>query len=397
MNDLNLDDLAFLKGPVGQAHLARLAHVEITPQEHLLLATTLREEVDSRHASALLETVLLRQRATKKFSRASEMFFTRPALEQASAEIISTYRAQRFFQAGVEEIADLGCGIGGDSIALATKTHVTGVDWDTVRLAIAQENIRVYERGDHFSPMQADLQFMKPFTCDAVFADPGRRDENGRRLYSLDEYRPPVSSLVAWRTKAQFMAIKISPGVDYNEIPSGSEVEFISVEGEVREAVLWYGGFWTGVHRRATLLPGAYTLTDDGLEDVRITEPDAFLYEPDGAIIRAHLVTHLAHKLDAAKIDPDIAYLTSRTATTTPFGRCFAIDDVMPFHLKKLRRYLRERHIGRVTIKKRGSPIDPDALRGWLHLRGEEECTIFLTQVMGKPTVLIGREAKLNG
>jgi len=396
LNDLNLDDLAFLKGSEGQAYLARLAHVEISPPEHLHLAARLREEVGSRHTSALLETVLLRQHATKKFSRACEMYFTRPALEQASAEIVSTYRAQRFFQAGLQEIADLGCGIGGDSIALASKTHVTGVDWDTVRLAMAQENVRAYERGDHFSPLQADLQFMKPFACDAVFADPGRRDENGRRLYSLDEYRPPVSSLDAWRKEASFMAIKISPGVDYNEIPSDAEVEFISVEGEVREAVLWYGGFWTGVHRRATLLPGSHTLTDDGPEDVRITEPDAFLYEPDGAIIRAHLVTQLAHKLGAARIDPDIAYLTSTTKTPTPFCRCFAIDDVMPFHLKKLRRYLRERRIGRVTIKKRGSPIDPDAMRGWLHLRGEEECTIFLTQVMGKPTVLIGHETKLN-
>jgi hypothetical protein len=95
--------------------------------------------------------------------------------------------------------------------------------------------------------------------------------------------------------------------------------------------------------------------------------------------------------LRANRIDPDIAYLTGNISQQTPFARCYAIDDVMPFQLKRLRQYLRKRNIGRVTIKKRGSPLDPDALRSWLRLRGDEECTVFLTQVMGEPTVLIGQ------
>ena len=94
--------------------------------------------------------------------------------------------------------------------------------------------------------------------------------------------------------------------------------------------------------------------------------------------------------------DPNIAYLTADKPQQTPFARCFAIDDVMPFQLKRLRKYCRDRNIGRVTIKKRGSPLDPDALRLRLRLRGDRECTIFLTQVMGKPTVLIGRPLTNN-
>ena len=47
--------------------------------------------------------------------------------------------------------------------------------------------------------------------------------------------------------------------------------------------------------------------------------------------------------------------------------------------------------IGRVTIKKRGSPIDPDYLNSRLRLQGPEHRYLFLTQVMGKAAVLIGQ------
>jgi len=99
-----------------------------------------------KEAGAALETTLLRQRGAAKFSRAADMYFTRAALEQASAEVVSTYRADRIASAGFQHVADLGCGIGGDSISLAARVKVIGVDWDPVRVAMAQENLHAYRR-----------------------------------------------------------------------------------------------------------------------------------------------------------------------------------------------------------------------------------------------------------
>jgi hypothetical protein len=92
------------------------------------------------------------------------------------------------------------------------------------------------------------------------------------------------------------------------------------------------------------------------------------------------------------QIDPHIAYLTSATYRPTPFARCFTLEAWFPFQLKRLRSYLRTNHIGRVTIKKRGSPIEPDALRQQLRLRGDQHRVLFLTHVLGQPAVLIGSE-----
>jgi len=393
---MTLDDFYFLLTTPGQRLLQELAAIAVTPQNHLQIATQLRQEVAPERAQALLETALLRQQATEKFRRAAQMYFTRPALEQASSESVSTYRADRYAAAGFGHVADLGCSIGGDALALAAHATVTGIEWDEVRLAMAQENVRVYGHGRRFQPLQADLTELSPLSVPALFFDPGRRDERGRRFYSVHRYQPPLGLVDRWRPVTPHAAVKISPGVDYDELPAAAEIEFISLRGDVKEGVLWYGDLHSGVERRATLLPGSYTLTTGDLpaEAIAVTAPRAYLYEPDGAIIRAHLVQALAVRLDATRIDAEIAYLTADVAQETPFARCFALEATFPFHLKRLRHYLQQRGIGRVTVKKRGSPLDPDHLRQQLRLRGDESQhrIIFLTHVQGEATVLIGRE-----
>lgn len=387
---MRIEDLHFLLGPEGQRYLAEIAATPIDPGIHLQIADKLRQQIGPERTHAVLETVMLRQRAAGKFQRASEMYFTRQALQQASAEVVSTYRQKRFNNHGFKLLADLACGIGGDSLALAAQATVVGVDLDPLHLAMARENVRLYGHGDRFAPLQANLKELGPMPVEALFADPGRRTSQGKRVHSLHDYKPPVTFLDRWRKRVPNQAVKISPGVDYAELPAGAEVEFISVAGEVREAVLWFGDLRTPVGRRATLLPGGASLTDEMVDQVSITRPGEYLYEPDGAVIRAHLVEQLACKLGASKIDDDIAYLTAGHLVPTPFARCYVLEDEFPFQLKRLRQYLRERGIGRVTIKKRGSPLEPEMLQQKLRLQGDGHCILFLTKVMGEPSVLVG-------
>jgi len=393
---MNLADLHFLLSPSGERLLQEMADTPVTPQNHLQIASQLRQRVEPSQAAAVVETLWLRQLAASKFSRAAQMFFTRPALEQASSESVAVYRAQRFRERGHDTIADLGCGIGGDALALAAGAEVLGVDWDPIRVTMALENVRSYGFAERFRPLQADLRELTPLPVSACFFDPSRRDEHGRRFFSVESYQPPLSMINRWLQKIPHVAVKISPGVDYAELPRDAEIEFISVGREVKEGVLWFGDLHSGVARRATLLPEGHSLSSgpEGAaeESVPVARPCSYLYEPDKAVIRAHLVEPLARQLGAYKIDPEIAYLTAETVQLSPFARCFALEAAFPFQLKRLRHYLREQRIGRVTIKKRGSPLEPDALRRQLRLRGEGHRIVFLTQVLGEATVLIGQE-----
>jgi hypothetical protein len=350
---------------------------------------------DAPLARAAVDTVRLRRRASAKFPQAARMYFTRESMEQASAPECAAHRAARF--RGYSFVADLGCGIGGDSITLAQLSPLLAVDRDGLRLRMARQNVAacVPEAVAWF--VQADLDVRLPalrlLAGAAVFCDPSRRAD-GHRVYSVKAYSPPLSRMDAWRatmTDVPF-CVKASPGIRMTEITGlDGEVEFLSVAGELKEAVLWYGAFRT-TRRRATRLPDGISLTETAPESDALSAPQEYLYEPDPAILRAGLVRQLAAQLSAARIDPSIAYLTAPTCQATPWARVFRLEEAMPFGLKRLRQWLRERGVGRVIVKKRGSPIDPQELEHQLRLTGDKERVLFLTQVMDKPTVLIGEE-----
>src|SRR5262249_32760182 len=134
--------------------------------------------------------------------------------------------------------------------------------------------------------------------------------------------------------------------------------EFVSLGGELKECVLWFGPLRTA-GRRATLLPGGHTLAAAAPAPAAAPgAPLAYLYDPDPAIVRAGLVSLLGEQLDARPIDTTIAFLTSDTLRPTPFATVFRIEEAMPFNLKRLRLRLRELHVGQITVLKRGSPVD---------------------------------------
>ncbi len=118
-----------------------------------------------------------------------------------------------------------------------------------------------------------------------------------------------------------------------------------------------------------------------------------WLYDPDGAVVRSHLVAELADELDATLLDPTIAYLAADRLTPSPFGRAYEVSDVLPFSVKRLKAVLRERGVGRLTVKKRGSAVTPEELRQLVKPRGDAEATVFLTRVAGAPTMLIAQPA----
>lgn len=383
---MNLPTFEQLLTSKGQLALDVAATLAPTEETFLPALTKLQKQFDSDLAKAALETVILRHAARFKFNRADKMYFTREALEQASSEVISRYRAERF--APFTLMADLCCGLGGDTLGLLGHCSTIGIDLDPLRLALAKANLAAYGYGARF--IQDDVARMQLPIVEAFFFDPARRVA-GRRKFSVRDYVPPLALVKEWLTHTPAIGVKISPGVDLTELADyDCEIEFISVNGDLKECVLWFGPLKTAA-RRATLLPGRHTLLPNYQSPITLSPPRRYLYEPDPAILRAGLVTTLAAQLNAAQLDPDIAYLTSDELTPTPFARAFAIEEAFPFQLKNLRERLRALGVGQVTVKKRGSPLEPEELIHKLKLSGSESRVVFLTHVAGKPYVLIGQ------
>ena len=250
--------------------------------------------------------------------------------------------------------------------------------------------------------IQADLRAGLPAGSGSylgLFFDPARRVE-GQRVFSVEDYSPPLAIIEGWLARFAALGVKISPGVQIEQLSAyehRAEVEFISLKGDLKEAVLWFGPL-KKTARRATVLPGPFTLeshltftawNEQSAHRLPVGPPRSYLYEPDAAIIRAGLVEELGLQLNAAQLDPSIAYLTADLLVSTPFARAWQVEDWFPFHLKRLRATLRERGVGQVTVKKRGSPLTPEGLIHSLRLKGEATRVLFLTQVQGQPAVVI--------
>jgi SAM-dependent methyltransferase len=384
-----LNDIQYLASRSGERLLERLATEDLSDANTLRLLTALRKDYTADQARAGLEMARLRLKAVDKFGDdASRMFFTREALEQASDPLVRRYRAALI---GGRSIIDACCGIGADSLAFARSgADVLGLDIDPVRVAIARYNNDALGLKVRFEA--ADVTAGIP-DADVAFFDPARRDERGNRIYDVEQYQPPLSTIRVW--KHPLIAVKLSPGVDLDQLKSyGGQVEFISAAGDLKEAVLWVGETYTRL--RATLLIGEQVLhwarggeAETPPDETPIDEPCAWLVEPDPAILRAGLVQDVAAHFKGYMLDETIAYFTADERPESPWVRAWRVLDWMPFNLKKLRDYLNERNVGTVTVKKRGSAITPEELIAKLKLKGSESRTLVLTRCQGAHIVII--------
>ncbi len=391
---MNLSALRSLLTPLGEQAVAEAIALEPSEESYLRHFQALCRRFEPDLAQAALETAIMRRKAKSKTPHAEHLYFTHEALEQASQWEIALYRAGRL--KGFETILDLGCSVGGDTLAFAQRAFTVGIDRDRLRLCMAQANARAMQLEGQVCLIQADLTHSLPLRHApmrwAGFFDPARRAQ-GQRQFHVESYHPPLSMLRSWRSFLPHLAVKLSPAVALAELVEYSgEVEFISYKGELKEAVLWLGDLQT-CSRRATLLPSAVSLCatrdEGGEESLPLSPPQAYLYEPDPAILRAGLVQKLGQMLNAAQMDDEIAYLTTDQAISTPFARSWRVESWFPFQLKRLRAYLRQHQVGKVTVKKRGSPLQPQQLIQTLRLQGEEERVLFLTHLRSQPIVVV--------
>ncbi|MFI1480662.1 methyltransferase domain-containing protein [Streptomyces sp. NPDC020747] len=394
MNDLDpLSSFAALLTDRGRALLDEVRDTE--PAQELAVATRLRREHPVGLVSAALGQARLRQRAVAKFGAADagRMYFTPNGVEQSTRASVAAYRARRFQELGVRSVADLCCGIGGDAIALARAgIRVLAVDRDPLTAAVARANAEALGLGELFEVREADVTEVETAAYDAVFVDPARRGGRGR-VFDPEAYSPPLSWAVRTALEAPLAALKIAPGIPHETVPAEAGAEWISDSGDVKEAVLWFGTGEAG-SVRATLLPGPRTLVGRGLPDPQVRPLGRYLYEPDGAVVRAHLVAEVAEELDGGGlVDETIAYVTADSLKATPYATAYEITDQLPFGVKKLKALLRERGVGVLTVKKRGSAVEPEELRRKVKPQGPNSATVFLTRVKGAPTMLLGHPA----
>ena len=323
-------------------------------------------------AAVLIETVLLRRRATAKFADPSAWLFTDEALQQATAEPVAAHRAKRLAGRAVHDVT---CSVGAELAALRGRaSYVVGSDLDAVRLAMARHNVGGVDlcRADALRPVTRDT---------VVVADPARRS-GGRRRFDPRDYTPALDRLIEVYAERD-LVVKCAPGIDFDQVRRlgfAGEIEVTSLAGGVREACLWSAGLAEpGVTRRATVMDRDEQITDAEPDECPTAAAGRWIVDPDGAIVRAGLVRQYGARHRLWQLDPDIAYLSG---DDLPDGvRGFEVLDELDYGERRLRQALSEHDVGAVEILVRGVDIDPDALRLRMKLRGARRLAVVVTRI----------------
>ena len=388
------ESLSLLLSPSGWALLGALPPYD--ERLAMVLAERLQKEgIEPALVSAALTQSRLRSRAKAKFDEfADGMLFTQAGLEQATRLAVGARHAQRYSAAGCTRVADLTCGIGGDAMAFAALgLPVLAIDLDELTAAIATVNLRHFPGTEirHGDGLALDLEAEG---VDGLFADPARRTASGRRRHDPAAYSPPLDRVLELRERVPALGVKVGPAIPHTAVPAEAEAQWVSVEGDVVEAGLWFGPLAPDGPGRSALVLHGSTAThlrepEGGVPVPDVGPPGGYLYEPDGAVIRSGLVGLVAEQVHGRLLDPTIAYVTSDHLAAHDAAHAYRVLDVMPFGLKRLRTALRERGVGRLTIKKRGTAVVPEQLRKQLDLRGDAEATVVLTRVGGNQQVLV--------
>lgn len=348
---------------------------------------------DGSVVAATLTQVGLRSKARSKFGQiADHLWFTQAGLEQASRNLVAREHATRFLDAGISRVADLGCGIGAESLAfLAAGLTVRAVELDPFTARLAEYNLAAVSESSRFTVLTGEATVLGPGNAEGVFLDPARRTPGHRettRLTSPNDYSPPLTFAFDL-ARSLPIGIKLGPGFERELIPNDVEAQWVSVGGNLVETSLWSRETRReGVTRSALLLTergGEVTrhemTADHDATDAPVGEIEQYLYEPDGAVIRARLIGQLAENLGAHMLDPHIAYMTSARHTPTPFAQTFRVIEEVSVKPKALQRVLAAHEVGTLEIKKRGVDVRPEDLRKKLKLRGDRAATLILARI----------------
>lgn len=354
------------------------------------------------HLKDALEITISRNKTKSLGAWAKRGLFTKQSIEQASHPLIAAHHAKRFENA--DHVLEIGTGVGLDTAALARKAQkVTSIEHDPKIAAYALHNLRL-QGISNVVILTGKAETIIPSLCtqtfDGLWADPSRRDPQGKRVWSAEDYRPKLSFVLTIPC-AGVRGIKISPGLNL-EVQKDFVREWIAFDEDCREQVLWSNtdvvdGTTYNASCARTWIPRDLLLTAES-QIFNASFVGATLVEPHGAVIRSGRLQDFFLEHALAFLDPRIAYgIRSDLPPASVWYRRFKVLDALPYGLKKLKAKLKQ--LGwdsRTEIKKRGFPDDPDTLRGKLNLPkpqtdNDSFGVIFLTKIGNDHHIILAK------
>lgn len=339
-----------------------------------------------------------RRKGARKFEFSARMWLDSVGVEQATNEVVARHKAARF--AG-RLVVDLCAGVGGDAIAIARVGTVIAVDRDRLMCRRLRHNAAVSGVVARLLVVRASAETFPIPDGAWVHLDPDRRAGAKGRARSFADYTPGPGVCQAIFALAPGGLLKLGPASDFAEHFSSDafEIELVSLNGECKEAIVWFGAA-VSCRRRATRLPEGATWTDrdaSGGAYPAVSELQSFVHDPDPALSRSGLLDGFAVAHGLERLDESADYLTSGAAAETPFLTSFAVVDHAPLDMKHVRMMLGRHDSMAREIKVRGVDVTPEDLRIRLRGTGSRPGTLIVGLVGGRARAMLVQRASTAG
>ncbi|MEM2935178.1 MAG: class I SAM-dependent methyltransferase [Candidatus Thermoplasmatota archaeon] len=329
----------------------------------------------------IFEMAKCRIKSSKKFPY-QNLYFDEYGLRYATPPAIAEYRAKRI---NSDLVADVSCGVGAQLIFFAKNAKVIGVEIDAIRTKIATLNMEINRIKDYeiIEGDCLDKNIVKRIDADAIFSDPSRKEkEKKRRMQSLAPN--PLKVYEIYKKKTDKIAFELPPQISRKEILIEGEKEYTSLNFTLNRLAL-YTNELASCDTSAISLPSEERIADMD-EKIELNFSDKigeFLYEIDGTVVKAGLVSNLFGKIgfegNLIKIEKRRSLATSGMIYNSSFLRRYKVKEICSFNFSEINKIL-----NRINAKKAILRMDIEPENYWNirkkiedGLKGEKTYHIF--------------------
>jgi len=302
------------------------------------------------------------------------------ALEQCSSEQTARYKAGLL---SGNSFVDLTGGFGVDFAFISENFKESYyVEKQKELCEIAAFNFKVLGLTDVRIISEDSSEYLKKMSpVDAIFIDPGRRSDSGKKVFKIEEAEPDILQMQdLLLEKSETVLIKLSPMLDIsmalNLMKNVAEVHVVGLENECKELL-----FTLKRNLASEPLITCINISKKGerskisfnqshekaLQINYTTEINRYVYEPNASLLKAGFYKGLTDLYPVRKLHTDSHLYTSEKFIRDFPGRIFRVEAYSSFNKKELKNLLRD--VNQASITVRNFPLSVAELRKQLKIK----------------------------
>ena len=230
---------------------------------------------------------------------------------------------------------------------------------------------------------------------DCIYIDPSRRNDVKGKVFLLKDCLPYVPPKIDFLfAKANQILIKVSPILDItntiNDLKNVKKVQVLAINNEVKELLF----LLEKDHEESIAIEGIsyqknkvqkFNFTYQSEIKSTYSEPLAYLYEPNSAILKSGGFHEVSEQLNVFKIQQHSHLYTSNKLIDFP-GRSFKIEQILNYDKKKIKRLLPDK---KANITTRNFPKTVAQIRKEIKISDGGNLYLFFTTDLNDNKIVV--------